>query len=294
MTLPTSDAALTSEPTPGADPRPPRLWPWQVRGILVPMVLMIGNYALIVPAMALIGPLFRTASMEVQAVVFACLGLLVPLVAITAVVLLMRRVDRRPLREAGLFFDRWSLPAFLLGVAGSVVAIAPLGFALQNAGLLRGGAVSTTAPWVIAINALVMGLLVQGFPEELVWRGYLMQTLPWRSPLIALYSAGLFGLMHLVSSGGQENVWERVLYIVQAFAFAFFAAVLYQATGQLWAAVGVHAGLHFANAWIEYAGVGSGPNLWTAQSAAYLIGAAAILLWQRTRPAPAANTPPAA
>ena len=86
--------------------------------------------------------------------------------------------------------------------------------ALQNAGMLRGVTPSDTALWIVIVQSLVLGLVVQGFPEELLWRGYLMQTLPWRSrTLIALYSAGLFGLMHLVSSGGQENVWERILYI---------------------------------------------------------------------------------
>lgn len=297
MTMPPApEPALAAEaPTPIADTQPSRRWPWQVRGILVPIVMMFGNYVLFIPAGMVVGPMLGTAPLAVQSLAYVTLGLLVPLVAVTAVVLLMRRVDRRPLREAGLFVDRWSLPAFLLGVALSAIAILPAGFALQNAGMLRGVTPSDTALWIVIVQSLVLGLVVQGFPEELLWRGYLMQTLPWRSrTLIALYSAGLFGLMHLVSSGGQENVWERILYIIQAFAFALLAAVLYQATGQLWAAVGIHAGLHFANTLAEQSGVGSGPALWTAQSAVYLLGAVAVMAWQRGRGNATPATPSAA
>ena len=194
MTMPPApEPALAAEaPTPIADTQPSRRWPWQVRGILVPIVMMFGNYVLFIPAGMVVGPMLGTAPLAVQSLAYVTLGLLVPLVAVTAVVLLMRRVDRRPLREAGLFVDRWSLPAFLLGVALSAIAILPAGFALQNAGMLRGVTPSDTALWIVIVQSLVLGLVVQGFPEELLWRGYLMQTLPWRSrPLIVLGVLGL-------------------------------------------------------------------------------------------------------
>jgi hypothetical protein len=60
---------------------------------------------------------------------------------------------------------------------------------------------------------------------------------------------------------------------------------LYRATGQLWAAVGVHAGMHFASGTLEYLGFGSGPAAWIAEGVAYCVAAIAIMVWlDRNRP----------
>ena len=258
---------------------PPRRWPVWVRALVVPCVLMFGNYVLYLPLALVLSPWLNAAPGWVQGVVFVILGCVVAATAIVFVVILMRYVDRRPVRDAGLFFSAGSIPAFLLGVLASVVVIVPAGFALESAGLLREVQPMQGSAGAIVLSAVVAGLIVQGFPEELVWRGYLMQTVDWRPWPIALYSSAVFAALHILSSGGQQGFGERLLYVVQAFAFAFLAAALYRATGQLWAAVGVHAGLHFTHAWTESVGIGSGPNAWLVETAGYLILGVAVMIW---------------
>lgn len=260
--------------------RPPRRWHWIVRSLIV-MALMLGNYVLYLPTLALVGPWFSQQNTAVQSIVYVLIALLVPATAIAFIALLMRFVDRRPLRETGLFLGQGSIPAFLIGAVPTAVIVLIAGFALNAAGLVRPAEPSQAQAWVKVIMVITMGLIVQGFPEELLWRGYLMQTLPWRNRWgVAAFSAALFGSMHVVSNGGQEDAVERyLLYPLAAMAFAFLAAALYQLTGQLWAAVGVHAGMHFATGYTEYIGLGSGPVRWLVEGACYVAIAVAVLIW---------------
>lgn len=275
-------AAAPLDATSAADApgRPPRRWRWIVRALIV-MVLMLGNYILYVPTLAALGPWFSQQNTAVQSIVYVLIALLVPATAIAFIALLMRFVDRRPLRETGLFFDKGSIPAFLIGAVPTAVIVLVSAFALNAAGLVRPAEPSQAQAWVKVIMVITMGLIVQGFPEELLWRGYLMQTLPWHNRWgVAAFSAALFGSMHVISSGGQEGAVERyLLYPLAAMAFAFLAAALYQLTGQLWAAVGVHAGMHFATGYTEYIGLGSGPVRWLVEGVCYVAIAVAVLVW---------------
>lgn len=267
--------------------RPPRRWPVWVRGIVLPLVLTVAYYA---PALGLILLLESVGpdTVNPQSGIAAVLPWVIPVTLVVLIVLVMRFVDRRPLRDTGLFVSAGSLPALLLGAVAAAVVVMPLGFWMQAQGWLRGGEAYTAEPLALfLLGGLVPALVVQGFPEELLWRGYLMQTLPLRSPwAIVLWSSGLFALIHLISSGGQENLAERFLYLLPAFGFGFLAAALYRATGQLWAAVGVHAGMHTASQTTGYFGVGDGPALWLAQTVGYLLIGVLVMLWcDRRRPA---------
>ncbi len=71
-------------------------------------------------------------------------SLLVPIGAIGLVWVFMKYIDRRPLREAGLFVDRRTLPTFVLG-RGRVDGAAA-GSRLGHAGWSRASAHSRSAP----------------------------------------------------------------------------------------------------------------------------------------------------
>lgn len=275
------DPTTTSGPSPSSErDAPPRRWRWWVRGGVLPPVLMIAVYlaalatAPLQPAVATLPPMGRELFL-------AGLRLSVPALGIAYVWLLMRYVDRRPLREAGLTLDRRSLPALLLGLGAAALVILPASLVLHGLGLLH-DASPRPGPLALALLAAVIpGVVMQGFTEELIWRGYLTQTLPrsWNPWAVALWSSTPFGLLHLLSAGGQTNLAERFLYAAHALGFAFLACALQRLTGQLWAAVGVHGGLHLCATGTGWAGLGSGPARWAAELALYLLLAVAAMLW---------------
>ena len=70
--------------------------------------------------------------------------------------------------------------------------------------------------WSTLIIVLGMAFLLQGIPEELVWRGWLLPSLGAKTTM--RWSVGLsvivFGTLHLTSNGGQSNAIEHVIYPV--------------------------------------------------------------------------------
>ena len=121
-------------------PYPVRL-PYPVRVVLV-IVAMLVN--ILVTPMILGIPLqlaFNATGESWPEWILVATGLIMratpTLGAIGLVWLLMKYIDHRPVREAGLVVSRRSLPLALVGIACSLVAIVPAGLALTNAGLLR-------------------------------------------------------------------------------------------------------------------------------------------------------------
>ena len=268
-------------------PDTPRRWPTWVRGGLVPVVLMFGNYLVALPLILLAGRMEQTSNRIAAEIVTRSAQVSVTVFSLFIIWMLMRHFDRRPLREAGVGITKGSLPAFALGVLASALAVVPIGLVLQNAGQLRGGEPGDYSVVLAVLVAIIPGVLMQGFPEELVFRGYLTQTLPrtWGPWAVSLYSSAIFGVMHLASAGGQQNLAERFIYLLLPFGFAFLACALQRLTGQLWAAVGVHGGLHLATTAAAWAGVGEGPVLWTGQAICYVVLGALVMIWlDRTRP----------
>lgn len=192
--------------------------------------------------------------------------LLAPLSAILFVWLLVRFVDGMRLRDVGFTFDRRTLPTLVAGYAAMMAVTAAVTLATEAAGWNRAPQQQPDFWTGLLMVGFGMGLIYQGFPEELYWRGYGMATLR-DHPVRAVWITGaVFGAMHIVSAGGQENFTEQLIYVGQAFAFGAFAGALTLALRSLWAAVGVHAGLHLGTFLLESAGVGSGPAAWAIES----------------------------
>lgn len=260
-------------------------WPLWLLVLLMP-VLMFANYLGALPLLllglvpgakeALAGDLPQAMLGTVQWVVIA-------LTSVLLVWLVQRYGVRRPLAAAGMLFTSRSVPLFLLGVLLSVILSVPALWALHTQGLVPDAEPLADPLWLSIYAAVMMGVVMQGFPEELVFRGYGMGVLRDR-PLVALAVTTLiFGALHLVSAGGQENLLDRVLYLLWPTGFAFAAGALVLLTRSLWPAVGIHGGSHLAVLLAQLAGIGeSGRWAWTTIGLVYFVlGAVVLGLWHR-------------
>ncbi len=175
---------------------------------------------------------------------------------------LLLRVQGLRLRDAGLCWTRTSWASLLAGLGVGMAVVLAIGLPLTWSGLLRTSPDFGLPWWGLVIAGLAQAFLLQGLPEELLFRGYQMTALRTR-PIVALFiSAAVFGVIHLASSGGQQNVLERMLYLVMPFGFAIAGGALMILLDSLWAAVGVHGGVHVGSLIGLFVGLGSGPAFW--------------------------------
>lgn len=120
---------------------------------------------------------------------------------------LARWVDRRHLTALGWRFTSSSVPVLLLGVALACTVILGLNLVITPTGLTRTDPSITGAPaWVLVVGGLVRAFPLQGIPEEVLFRGYLMQTLRERPILALVCSTLLFGLIHLLPAPA-SRIW---------------------------------------------------------------------------------------
>ena len=164
-------------------------------------------------------------------------------------IVLVRLVDRRPIRALRLGLVRtavrWSVIAFAV-VAGAVVAGTLLASALGLTG--HSPAARGSLAFAIAMT-VVQAFILQGLPEELLFRGYLVQTAAGRlSPwgVLALSSL-VFGSIPLVSQSGATTPAQRLLFLLIPIGFGALATVVRLRADAVWPAVAVHGGFHVTN-----------------------------------------------
>ncbi|MDQ6432864.1 type II CAAX endopeptidase family protein [Mesorhizobium sp. LHD-90] len=169
--------------------------------------------------------------------------------------LAVRLVHRRRLatlfgaesRIAGGDFWRALLATLIVAVLISLVTL------LTEPKLTATGISPVT--WLIALPIALVVLLIQTSAEEVLFRGYLMQTLAqrFRSPWVwAVAPALLFALAHWFPDA---QPWMNAAVIFSIFLFAMGAVLLVKATGNLGAAMG----MHFANNLVAFLFVTAGP-----------------------------------
>ena len=152
----------------------------------------------------------------------------------------MSKIERRKLGVYGLPLQRPVLSGFIRGYF--IWGFLPLAILLSILRALRVFYFGN----IIALNAQILGwgvlwfffFLLVGFFEEYSFRGYFLYTLAdgigfWPAAVI---QAILFAWVHM-GNGGETRVG-----IVAAGIFAVFAAATLWRTGNLWLAVGAHAG----------------------------------------------------
>ena len=209
----------------------------------------------------------------------------IPLTALVLIWLFNRFIDHRPFKVNGIRFDRRTLPALLIGIAISIVIVTPASIILSRLGLVEASQGTMNGPfWANVAMMLLTAFVMQGITEELLWRGWMTQSVGGSWKRQAVIAAIGFGLIHIISNGGHDSLWEGALYLASAGSFGFAAAALYFATGSIWGAIGIHGGLHLATFLAKLHDGGEGPALEVVQIVLYLAIGGAVMQQFLKRP----------
>lgn len=169
--------------------------------------------------------------------------------AVAVAYCLRRFVDRKAWRGIGVSWNK-AVPLHVLAGVGAATGVVVLVKLIAVAiGLDEFnhdyGSVSTG----MLVSQLALGLLTillnQAFPEELLWRGYLYDSLSpqWSSRATIIATAVGFGSLHVISNPGvTAAIGYRLLYALMAIGFGFALVSCRRLTGSIWLGVGFHAG----------------------------------------------------
>ncbi|KQB86017.1 CPBP family intramembrane glutamic endopeptidase [Corynebacterium lowii] len=144
---------------------------------------------------------------------------------------------------------------FLLGTAVILPLMCAVYLLYGALGYLRGEATveffseyPTGIVLVISVlYAFVQAYVLQGFPEELIYRGWLAEVTQTKPGLTLAWTTTAFTVIHLFSEGGQQTWGDRLLYLVLPLGMGLLAGALRIVTGSLWAGVATHGGMHLFN-----------------------------------------------
>ena len=203
------------------------------------------------------------ASIALFCVVTLICVTLTTLVACASVWLLCRYLDKTPFSIVDLrLTSRGVLWFFSMIAAACIIFATTMGIA-HLAGV-KGISEDSSGDtwWANIILAFGLGFLLQAIPEEIIFRGWLIPSLGNTKLAVAL-SVVTFGAIHIVSQGGQQNLVERFIYLIMPLGFAFAAAIVRLASHSVWAAIGVHGGLHISGTIMFFLPNESSPLQWT-------------------------------
>jgi CAAX protease family protein len=153
---------------------------------------------------------------------------------------IMSRIEHRPVGSYGLPLLRSAVPRFLYGcLFWGFLPISLALLVLRACGVFFFGNLALHGWQILQCGAIwALVFLFVGLVEEFVTRGYVLQTLAdgigfWPAAVIM---AIVFGYGHMGNPG------ETRIGIVATCLFAIFACATIWRTGNLWLAVGAHAG----------------------------------------------------
>jgi uncharacterized protein len=242
--------AMSSEPTAPLPPPPPPdtvfrgsngiRAGWRVLIFLALVAVCAGALFVVVGVLARLAGAgraqFNASSLTPLGTILGEGGILV-LTVIPA--LIMAKIERREFAEYGLPIRLAFRKNFWIGgavgflaISGCLLAIFALhGFHLSGIAIHGATLLSATAAWTVAF-------VIVGLAEEFAFRGYLQFTLTtgmgfWPS---AILLSALFGLAHASNPG------ESKPGLLSVVCFALLFCLFLRRTGNLWWAVGFHAG----------------------------------------------------
>ncbi len=198
--------------------------------------------------------------------------------------LLITRLDHARLSDLAMRPSLRAL-AWCLGMIAVAFAIMPMAGAVSEAlGIPRAEPAMPGDTWWSAILFQVaLGFLLQGIPEELVWRGWLFRSLG-STRTAAAVSVLAFTAVHLISQGGQEGWGQRIIYLAMPCGFGAAAMAARWVSGSTWAAVGAHGGFHLSSLLAVSTGVPvDEPVTWVVIGCLWLVAGAIVLLLHKTR-----------
>jgi hypothetical protein len=231
---------------------------------------------------------------------------LIELFAFALSIYIARRfLDKRSFSSLGFKIDRQVLPDLLVGILITFILIGLIYLVMRLLGWIQfnGFAWRIDPLPVVLGNLLVFFIvfIVVGWQEELLSRGYHLQTLASGMNLFwgVVLSSTIFGLLHLFNPNA---TWVSALGI---FFSGLFLAAGYLCTGQLWLSIGLHLGWNFFEGVVfgfPVSGIAAypllrinviGPELWTGGAfgpeaglivlPALALGAVLIYLYGRAR-----------
>lgn len=282
-------------------PSEPRLragWRLLIQTVIMLIIASIGGIAMaIIPAAWLPDPSGQLRS-----------GIVETLMITGSVIIARFWLDRRSFSSLGFRLNKNVLPDLLIGIAipfglMAVIFVVELGagwlkfngFAWQD---LSAGAILSQ------LFILLVAFIAVGWNEELLSRGYHLQTLASGTNLFwgLLLSSAVFGMLHLAN----PNSENKIMVALGILGAGLFLAYGFLRTGQLWLSIGLHIGWNFFEGPIfgfPVSGTASfhltritvsGPQLWTGGGfgpeaglvviPALLLGAGLIYLVTRNRP----------
>ncbi|WP_288831838.1 CPBP family intramembrane glutamic endopeptidase [uncultured Corynebacterium sp.] len=251
---------------------PVNAWGLLLRAIVAAAVLLGANSARL--------PIHKAAgsdSLLVQAAIFC----FTPVLVAAFVVVWVRRVERTKINWAGARGI----------VGGTAIAVVPLAAAWLLLGATSGpaealpqgvGEAEAQAPVAtLLIWVLVRSYLLQGIPEELVYRGWLFDVTRPRPVLTVAWTTAAFTLAHVWSSGGQRTALDHLVYLAVPFGMSLLAAGVVYTFGSFWWAAGTHGGMHLTIALLTAVyPIELGARAWVILGAAQAVLGVA-LLWRR-------------
>ena len=204
---------------------------------------------------------------------------------------LRRTLDRGRRVSLNLRLDRrsllWAVGMVLVAVAVNL-AVAGIVHALGLAGGNEG--IPDRPWWIMAVTIFSQAFLLQGIPEEIIWRGWLFSSLG-ETRCAAVSSVLGFTVLHLLSQVGQQNLLEHITYLAMPCGFAVTALIVRTISGSTWAAIGVHGGLHVANDMLsDWLHLPHGSIAWILQGLLWAAVGLLILAFHRRRQRLAALT----
>jgi membrane protease YdiL (CAAX protease family) len=158
----------------------------------------------------------------------------------------MRIVERRPLRSLGLSWRRGSPSDFVKGIGLAVLVLGMVfAFSLATGAIRVLGFARPASPTGSVVGYLagaLVAFLSVGLYEEVMFRGYVLQTLSERSGrfVAILVSSIIFALLHGANPGADA------FGMLNTTAIAFILSVLYFRTQSLWMPIGFHFAWNFS------------------------------------------------
>ncbi|WP_433517369.1 lysostaphin resistance A-like protein [Nonomuraea sp. CA-143628] len=203
-----------------------------------------------------------------------------PLITVLVLLLLYvyrRFVSHRPWSGLGMTLTWWALPQALLGMAVGLAALLAANAVSVLAGAATWQSPEIDSPLMLPL-AIVLIMLRASFPEELLFRGHLYDTLSDRlGPRAVLAITTLsFGAIHILSNGPASGIAEKILYVVQATAFGLLCGAARARTGAVWMAVGVHTSIYLSSGAFPTQEIDYAVQL-TLQTAALVLAAVLVL-----------------
>ena len=151
------------------------------------------------------------------------------------------RYEQRPLWTLG-FERQAALPRYLAGMLAGIglVAIWVGGMWLSGGVSIQGGLTGQVT--LAGMGVMLVGWIIQGGVEEIVFRGWLLNVLAARHNLkiAVVVSSVLFGLLHALNPG------FTALALFNLCLFGLFAALWALREGSLWGICGLHAAWNWA------------------------------------------------